>query len=93
MNEEKSKVVLFLAQPAGTLVGKDKPFANIGDLCKHAHERWGFEGVSAPACLPFIDIDLAVESPAYRDSIRGEYLSYGTPLVRLESHTVGQRML
>jgi sugar phosphate isomerase/epimerase len=87
------RVVLFLAQPFGTLVGPNKNFANLSELCRWAHEECGFEGVSAPAASDFVDIGQVIESPAYRDDIRGFYDKLGTPLTRLEMHVVGQRML
>lgn len=84
------KIALFLAQPAGTLVGKGKPFKNIWELCRWAHDECGYEAVTAPACSPFIDIDLAVENSGYCASILGAYARCGTPLLRLEMHTLGQ---
>jgi sugar phosphate isomerase/epimerase len=93
VTKKSPRIVLFLAQPGGALVGKDKPFKDILELCKWAHNECGFEGVSAPACMPFIDIDSVLNSAEYPDVIRSDYACAGTPLVRLEMHTVGQRML
>jgi sugar phosphate isomerase/epimerase len=87
------KVALFLAQPNGALVGEGKPFSNLKDLCRWAHKECGYEGVTAPACLPFVDIDSVLKSDSYPDDLLAGYEAFGTPLLRLEMHTVGQRML
>jgi len=87
------RVCLFLAQPAGTLIGPGKPFTNVWDLCKWAKNECGYEGVTAPAGLPFVDIDEVLRSDSYGPDILAKYKDCGTPLRRLEMHVVGQRML
>ena len=66
---EKPRKILFLAQPGGTLVGESKPFRDIWELCTWAHKKCGFEGVSAPACPPYIDVPEAVQSAEYRKTM------------------------
>ena len=86
----KPRVGLFLAQPCGTLVGENKPFSNHLDLCRWAADQ-GFNGVTAPACNPYVDIKQVLSSKGYGPDLLGQYEQVGTPLLRLEKHTVGQR--
>ncbi len=87
-----SRVGVFLAQPGGTLVGKDKPFANHWDLCSHLASM-GAECVTAPAGGDFINLAEATapgqKSVDYCGTLHERYAACGTPLVRLEAHLPG----
>ncbi len=90
-NTVKRRKILFLAQPGGTLVGPGKPFADHWELCRHARKEWGFTGVSAPTCPPYVDIDGMATSDDVLKRTLDAYEECGTPLIRLESHCDGMR--
>ncbi|MEI8062231.1 MAG: TIM barrel protein [bacterium] len=94
MKTKDPVVAVFLAQPGGTLVGPGKPFNDHWALCRALHEM-GAQGVTLPACAPYIDLDAATGSKSadYCRELQDHYTECGTPALRLEDHYGGQRKL
>jgi len=92
--KKKPAVLLFLAQPAGTLIGDAKwQFRSLADLCRWAVDECGFEGFTAPPGGIFGDVDQILQSRGYADDLQALYQSWGGPLCRFENHVDGQMQL
>lgn len=77
---------LFLAQ----FISDKAPFNNWHDITKWAADL-GYAGVQVPTNVPAIlDLDLAVDSPAYRDEFLGIARQNGVAVSELSCHLQGQ---
>ena len=77
---------LFLAQ----FISDKAPFNNWNDITKWA-AGLGYAGVQVPTNVPSIlDLDLAVDSPAYRDEFLGIARQNGVAVTELSCHLQGQ---
>lgn len=77
---------LFLAQ----FISDKAPFNNWNDITKWA-AGLGYAGVQVPTNAPSIlDLDLAVDSPAYRDEFLGIARQNGVAVTELSCHLQGQ---
>ncbi len=88
MKPQKPGIAFFAAQFASLLVGEGKHFSSFGDLCRWANNECGLTGVSMPVGM--LDVPQMIQNADFRGSVLAEYASYGTPIIRLESHVVGQ---
>ncbi|NAS11031.1 sugar phosphate isomerase/epimerase family protein [Poritiphilus flavus] len=77
---------IFLAQ----FVGDDAPFNSLVSMAKWASDL-GYKGVQVPSWDPrLFNLDLAAESKAYCDEIKGSLRDEGLELIELASYLQGQ---
>lgn len=77
---------IFLAQ----FVGGTAPFDTLSGMAKWAAEL-GYRGIQVPtAGTQFIDLELAANSDAYCDEIKGTLAQYDIEITELSTHLQGQ---
>jgi sugar phosphate isomerase/epimerase len=76
---------IFLAQ----FMGDDVPFDNLANLAGWAAEL-GYKAVQLPCDRRLFDLDIAADSQAYCDDVRGLLASHGLQVSELSTHLQGQ---
>ena len=76
---------IFLAQ----FMGDDVPFDNLANLAGWAAEL-GYKAIQLPCDRRLFDLDIAADSQAYCDDVRGLLASHGLQVTELASHMQGQ---
>ncbi|NYE60990.1 sugar phosphate isomerase/epimerase [Duganella sp. 1224] len=76
---------IFLAQ----FMGDDVPFDNLANLVGWA-AGLGYKGIQLPCDPRLFDLELAADSQAYCDDIRGLLASHGLQVSELSTHLQGQ---
>ncbi|MFZ1749876.1 MAG: sugar phosphate isomerase/epimerase [Saprospiraceae bacterium] len=77
---------IFLAQ----FMGDSAPFDTLENICQWA-ANLGYKGVQIPTWdSRLIDLDLAAESQAYCDELKGKISNFGLEITELSTHLQGQ---
>jgi sugar phosphate isomerase/epimerase len=76
---------IFLAQ----FMGPDAPFDTLAGLAGWA-SGLGYEGIQLPTDTRLFDLDIAAESQAYCDDIKGLLAGHGLAITELSTHLQGQ---
>lgn len=77
---------IFLAQFMGDIA----PFDTLENICQWA-ANLGYKGVQIPTWdSRLIDLDLAAESQAYCDELKGKISNFGLEITELSTHLQGQ---